>query len=198
MRSKAGSQKTLLGPHSRRCCCITRLLDGEISMTQNVSPWTPAPERIQALAKAIVANRESMDFMTVAKAMVLGRASFDRGGAIQLARNLGISKQTWHLWFTARLEAWVTTWEGRMAARLTGEPPAVRVRQIITDGEWRWMARVLKESPGVSWAKRQNSIAMRAAREPAFGHLRGISPVTLWRNRVRLTELGRTPATQSD
>lgn len=160
-------------------------------MAKLIEAWRPTPDRIQALSKAICARRGVIDYMTVAKAMVLSKASHAPREARTLARHLEVKKQTWHLWFTENLEAWVLYWEERMKAFDDKPPPPSVRRRVITERDWRWMAQILRNTPRRSWEHRQRTIAARAAADPEYGHLRDISHVTLWRHRNILTELGR-------
>ena len=164
-------------------------------MAKLIESWRPAPDRIQTLSKAICARRGAIDYMTVAKAMVLGKASLAPKQGRTLASHLGIKKQTWHLWFTENLEEWVLYWEQRMKSFDDKPPPPSFRRRVITERDWRWMAQILRNTPRRSWEHRQRTIAARAAADPEYGHLRDISHVTLWRHSNLLTELGRHRAT---
>lgn len=129
--------------------------------------------------------------MTVARAMVLKEHLNGKTASQRIAEQLGISRQTRHNWLKPESVAeWTTLWEARLKAAKSKEPSPKKKQERITEAEWRWIALVLANSPGRSWGKKQQSVAYAAGKETAFSHLRGISRVTLFRNRAKLVKLG--------
>lgn len=153
------------------------------------------PDRILALAQKIIAERQSLDYMTVAKAMVLQAAyTKGRGKAAVLADSLGISKQTRFNWLNRKLLEWVEEWEQRMLARAPERPPPPPKKRMtrITEDEWQWIRQVLSGSKlRLTWEMRRQIIQGEAGKQPIYGHLRSISKATLWKNRSRLIEMGK-------
>ncbi len=148
--------------------------------------------RIAHVAKEILARRHGLDFMTVARALVLSAglecsSKRERLNKVsEVARCMQISRQTKNNWLKRDLGEWLGYWERRLDWVAASIPPPVNRKKRITGPDWDWMAGVLVECPGASWKGRQRQIMLAAARDPRYGHLRKISEVTLWRNRSRL------------
>src|SRR5690606_22993021 len=109
------------------------------------------------LVQAIIAERVGLDFMTVAKAMIIEAWLQDRDVA-ELADWLGISKQTRYNWLDRKLAEWENEWTGRLRARKERSPAAKKRQTKISEAEWRWMAQVLARNPQKSWGFRQRVI----------------------------------------
>lgn len=147
--------------------------------------------RMARIVDGIFSRRHELDFMTVARALTL-KAGIegpvkDRGRNFRdTARKLKISRQTRNNWLKRDLAEWLEIWDKRLAAVESKTPPPKKKRARISESEWAWIARVLANAPGASWKQRQKSVVSAAARDVLYGHLRGISEVTLWRNRARI------------
>jgi hypothetical protein len=147
---------------------------------------------LSATIRGILNDRGRLDFMTVARAMVLRAHEKGDEASKVLAEQLEISRQTRHNWLKPEsIVEWQKLWTERLAgARDRGTPPTL-VRRRLSDADWRWIAGVLATCGAHTWDLRRAAIQREASRENSgMAHLRGIHRVTLFRNRGRLTVLG--------
>ena len=147
---------------------------------------------VAATIQGILEDRGRIDFMTVARAMVLQAHQKGEEASRVLADQLGISRQTRHNWLkVTSIAEWHRIWAERLvAARARGAPPSL-VRRKLSDSDWRWIAGVLASCGASTWDKKRAAVAREAVRENSgMAHLRGIHRVTLFRNRGRLAMLG--------
>jgi hypothetical protein len=152
---------------------------------------TPGPQ-LAATIQGILEERGTIDFMTVARAMVLQAHEKGAEAAREMADLLGISRQTRHNWLKPEsVSEWQQQWAERLAGARDKGAPASLIRRKLSDSDWQWIAGVLATFPVRSWNKRRAAIEREAAKENSgMGHLRGIHRVTLFRNRGRLVRLG--------
>lgn len=147
---------------------------------------------LAATIEGILADRGRIDFMTVARAMVLQAHEKGEEASRELAEQLGISRQTRHNWLKPESVAeWQQLWAERLAgARDKGAPPSL-VRRKLSAADWIWIAGVLATCGARTWNLKRAAIEREAVRENSgMAHLRGIHRVTLFRNRGRLITLG--------
>lgn len=158
----------------------------------NRQPGEAPGHDLAATIRGILEDRGRIDYMTVARAMVIQADGRGEEASRELAEQLRISRQTRHNWLKPEnIEAWRRVWAERLAgARDWGASPSL-VRRKLSDSDWRWIAGVLATSGGRTWATKKAAVEREAARENSgMAHLRGIHRATLFRNRGRLTMLG--------
>jgi hypothetical protein len=142
--------------------------------------------------QSILNDRGRLDFMTVARAMVLQAHLKGAKHSRLLGEQLGISRQTRHNWLKPQaVEEWQKQWADRFSAAYGGRCSPVKAKRTLSDSDWRWIAGVLATTGARTWGLKKAAIEREAARVGSeMPHLRGIHRVTLFRNRVRLTVLG--------
>lgn len=146
-------------------------------------------ERVQVLAREIILQKASLDFMTVAKAMCLLAEIRGRSHSVELGNCLGISRQTRRNWLILKLPEWVDLWERRICALKEKSPAPKKTTTRITEKEWLWIAKTLAQCGQKSWQYQRDVIYMAAGREAEYSHLRNIAKSTLWSNRSKLRRL---------
>jgi hypothetical protein len=147
---------------------------------------------VPTVLQGIIRNREWIEFMAVARAMVLKAHACGDDESRRMAERLGISRQTRHNWLKRDdVIEWQAIWARRLASLDPKAAPPTVVRRTIADSEWRWIARVLAEFGGRSWDLKRAAVE-REANRPGSGmkHLEGIHRATLFRKRALLTTLG--------
>jgi hypothetical protein len=141
-----------------------------------------AGQSIREATSLILRHRQSLGFMTIARAMIVSAATKDPRCDISIAANLGISPQTHHQWLHEELDTWLDHWRTRLEAVARAAPPPVRRVERLTEPDLKWIARVIQGAP-VSWEARAKAVRRAAGADPDYGHLRKISRATLWRRR---------------
>jgi hypothetical protein len=155
-------------------------------------PGDAPGSQLAATIRGILEDRGRIDFMTVARAMVLQAHERGEEASREVAGLLGISRQTRHNWLKPEsVSEWQQVWAERLAgARDKGAPPSL-VRRKLSDADWEWIAGVLTTCGARTWNLKRAAIEREAVRENSgMAHLRGIHRVTLFRNRGRLMTLG--------
>lgn len=198
-------EKTRIGRGGEIAVASLDILAIWVKMKSEVPDQTPGRSLAETI-QGVLKKRGVFDFMTVARAMVLRAHLVGQGGAGLVARHLGIRRQTRHYWLKPES---IAKWQKQCAERLAsignrGAPPE-KIRRILAESDWIWIADVLATSGAGTWEKKRVAVARAACRENSGkAHLRGIHRVTLFRNRGRLTALGeklrrqRTAAGETD
>jgi len=149
--------------------------------------------RVRRIADGVVAHRDCMSYMEVARAkVVLASLGYWRNPLIT-AKRLGISRQTKHNWLKPMsLQRWLDYWEKRQAIRGQAPQGAIKARgQRITEEDWVWITETMirRGLHAASWGCKTATIRDEAQRVPERAHLMGLSRVTLWRARAKLSGL---------
>lgn len=145
-------------------------------------------ERVLRTIARIIDARDTIAYVTVARAMVLEAALTDPRHDERVADALGIIRQTAYNWLHNDLGEWLDRWEKRMIAVETRAPPPSQKRKRITEPEWCWIAKVLSSASARSWGTRAWAVRRAAGRDPNYGHLVRMSRVTLFKNRMKIRE----------
>lgn len=155
------------------------------------APHTTPPVdtvRLRAVITGVLASRNRIDYLTVARAMVHDAHLKSAEDSRDLAEALQISRQSRHNWIQPEsLAEWVKLWEERLEAAKPGGAPPTVVRRRISEDDWSWITGVVNTYGGRSWEKRRQAVEREATKDSSKAHLRGIARTTLFRNRKLLT-----------
>jgi hypothetical protein len=91
---------------------------------------------LNGVVAGILNARDRIDFMTVARAMVLKEHLNGKAASQRIAEQLGISRQTRHNWLKPEsVTEWTTIWDARLNAAKSGEPSPKKKQERITEAE---------------------------------------------------------------
>ncbi len=148
-------------------------------------------QRLRGIAEKIIARREYLTFMEVARAMIVLASLQDRKSLLAAAELLGISRQTRHNWLNVDLPGWADFWEKRLNLRTPVPWRQIEPKkQRFSDADWQWIAgRVALCIQTESWELKARAVRNAARHEPTRAHLMNIDRATLWRARELIARL---------